>query len=203
MLHSFLESDAAKSPYEQFAKWWADAERSKIDEFNAMVLATSSKEGSPSARVVLLKDFNEEGFIFYTNYNSRKGREILSNPNACLIFFWKELERQIRIEGIVEKVDEKTSDEYFNSRPRGSKIGAWASPQSEVITGREMIEKNALSYQQKFNDATTIPRPAAWGGYIVKPAVVEFWQGRPDRLHDRILYSRQKDKSWKTERLAP
>jgi pyridoxamine 5'-phosphate oxidase len=150
----------------------------------------------------LLKSYTDDGFVFFTNYSSRKGRELAENPKACLVFFWKELERQVRITGSVEKVSASESDEYFKSRPAGSKVGAWASPQSTVIESRETIEQNILQYQQKFESAE-IERPPHWGGYIVIPTVIEFWQGRPSRLHDRLQYSKMQDGSWKIERLAP
>ena len=200
-LESLMESDVAKNPFEQFNKWWDDAINSKLDEVNAMTLATASPEGIPSARIVLLKSVTNEGFVFFTNYQSHKGKELAVNPNACLVFFWKELERQIRITGTVEKVSEADSDDYFNSRPEGSRIGAWASPQSHVIASREIIEHNTEKYKQQFADVG-ITRPPHWGGYIVKPTVIEFWQGRPSRLHDRIQYQHQNE-GWKIERLAP
>ena len=200
-LESLMESDVAKNPFEQFSKWWNDAITSKLDEVNAMTLATASPDGIPSARIVLLKSVTAEGFVFFTNYQSNKGKELAENPNACLVFFWKELERQIRITGTVEKVSEAESDAYFNSRPEGSRIGAWASPQSQVITSREIIENNTEKYKQQFADAH-IARPPHWGGYIVKPTAIEFWQGRPSRLHDRIQYNLQNG-SWEVNRLAP
>jgi pyridoxamine 5'-phosphate oxidase len=166
-----------------------------------MTMATATKHGLPSARIVLLKDFDERGFTFYTNYNSHKGAELHDNPKAALVFFWKELERQVRIEGVVEKVSEQESDEYFNSRPTGSRIGAWSSPQSSVIENRSILDENVTKYSVQFADE--IPRPAHWGGYRVKPVAIEFWQGRSSRLHDRLLYTLQEDNSWKIERLAP
>jgi pyridoxamine 5'-phosphate oxidase len=192
----------AKEPIQQYGYWWAEAIKSEIDEVNAMTLATVKKDGSPSARIVLLKGFDERGFTFYTNYNSNKGKELDESKNACLVFFWKELERQIRVTGSVNRVSEKESDDYFNSRPEGSKIGAWSSPQSLPIFNRDVIEENAVKFQQQFSEKE-IPRPPHWGGYIVSPTSIEFWQGRPSRLHDRILYTLQKDASWKIERLAP
>jgi pyridoxamine 5'-phosphate oxidase len=174
---------------------------SNIEEPNAMTLATSNKQGKPSARIVLLKGLSNEGFLFFTNYESRKGNELKENPYASLLFFWKELERQVRVEGTVTKSDDKKSDEYFQSRPALSKIGAWSSPQSKVIQSREDLEKNVIKYQQQFTKGV-IPRPPHWGGYVLKPAIIEFWQGRPSRLHDRLQYSLDKDK-WLIERLAP
>lgn len=201
-LQTLVETDIATNPIEQFNKWWDEAVNSELDEVNAMTLATASASGMPSARIVLLKSFSAEGFIFFTNYNSHKGKELEENPFACLVFFWKELERQIRITGSIEKVDGAESDEYFNSRPVGSRIGAWASPQSSVIPSRETIESNLVKYQQKFAGGE-ITRPPHWGGFIVKPTIIEFWQGRPNRLHDRIQYSKLEDGKWKIERLAP
>ena len=201
-MQTLLESDIEINPFAQFTKWWDDALKSEIDEMNAMTLATADANAIPSARIVLLKDFSEEVFVFYTNYRSLKGKELEKNPNACLVFFWKELERQVRISGQVKKVSTTESDEYFASRPEGSRIGAWASPQSSVITSREVIEVKAAAYQQEFTDGN-IPRPPHWGGYIVIPAVIEFWQGRPNRLHDRIQYTLKENAVWKIERLAP
>jgi pyridoxamine 5'-phosphate oxidase len=201
-LQSLLETDIAANPFTQFNRWWDDAVKSELDEVNAMTLATASLTGIPSARIVLLKSVTENGFVFFTNYNSHKGKMLEENPQACLVFFWKELERQIRITGKVEKVSAAESDTYFNSRPTGSRIGAWASPQSGVITSREVIEKNIIKYEEEFADVN-IARPPHWGGYMVIPTVIEFWQGRPNRLHDRLQYSKLQDASWKIERLAP
>ena len=201
-LQSLLETDVADNPFEQFNRWWDDAIKSELDEVNAMTLATASATGMPSARIVLLKSVSADGFVFFTNYNSHKGKELLENPFGCLVFFWKELERQIRITGTIEKVSAAESDEYFYSRPVGSRIGAWASPQSSVIPSRETIETNIEKYEQEFA-GTEIARPPHWGGYIVKPTLIEFWQGRPNRLHDRIQYTKQQEGSWKFDRLAP
>jgi pyridoxamine 5'-phosphate oxidase len=200
-LHSLDEKHIAADAIEQFTRWWDDAVKSEIFEVNAMTLATSTKDGKPSARIVLLKGYDEKGFIFFTNYESRKGKELAENPNAALIFFWKEIERQIRIEGIVEKISATESDEYFLSRPEGARIGAWASPQSSVIESRQILETNEAAYASEFKNS--IPRPPHWGGYRVMPLRVEFWQGRSNRLHDRIQYSKTTDGSWKAERLAP
>lgn len=201
-LQSLLETDVASNPFDQFNRWWDDAIKSELDEVNAMTLATASVTGMPSARIVLLKSVSADGFVFFTNYNSHKGKELLENPFGCLVFFWKELERQIRITGTIEKVSAAESDEYFYSRPVGSRIGAWASPQSSVIPSRETIETNIEKYEQEFA-GTEIARPPHWGGYIVKPTLIEFWQGRPNRLHDRIQYTKQQEGSWKFDRLAP
>ena len=201
-LKSLLETAVADNPFEQFNRWWDDAIQSDLEEVNAMTLATASATGMPSARIVLLKAATADGFIFFTNYNSHKGKELEENPFACLVFFWKELERQIRITGTIEKVSAEASDEYFYSRPEGSRIGAWVSPQSDVIPSRETIEANIVKYVQKFK-GSEITRPPHWGGYIVKPTVLEFWQGRPNRLHDRIQYTKQQDGGWGIERLAP
>lgn len=197
-----LEKKAAANPLEQFAKWWKQAVRAGIDEVNAMTLATASADGVPSARIVLLKDFNEKGFSFYTNYASFKGHQLADNPKACLVFFWKELERQVRITGLVEKLPEAESSEYFSSRPWESQLGAMVSPQSQVIDSREWLDEN---YKQRKNEmkGQSIPRPAHWGGYLVKPVMVEFWQGRPSRLHDRLQYNLLDTGEWKLERLAP
>lgn len=200
-MKSLLESDAASDPFAQFGHWWLEAVESKIDEVNAMTLATSSADGFPSARIVLLKGYDRNGFVFFTNYNSQKGQDIAANPKACLLFFWKELERQVRIDGSIEKISAKDSEEYFQSRPVGSRIGAWCSPQSSVIPDRSLLDKNVEFYSNKFN-AQIVPRPDHWGGYIVKPTAIEFWQGRSSRLHDRLRYSKIAD-NWKIERLAP
>lgn len=199
---SLLEADIEKMPVLQFEKWWNDASRADIDEVNAMTLATASATGLPAARIVLLKAFDTRGFVFFTNYESFKGMQLEENPRACLVFFWKELERQVRITGVVEKVTAAESDEYFNSRPLTSRIGAWASPQSQVISSREWLEQNEKKYEANFA-SNTVQRPAYWGGYRVKPVTVEFWQGRPGRLHDRIQYALQEAGTWAIERLAP
>ena len=201
-LKSLNEEDTAPNAYEQFSKWWSEARNSHLHEINAMTLATADKNGTPSARIVLLKGYDARGFVFFTNYNSAKGNELAENPKASLLFFWKELERQVRIDGSVEKISSIESDIYFKSRPVGSQVGAWASPQSTVIENRQVIENNFQKYEQQF-EAGNIPRPEHWGGYLVKPSKIEFWQGRSSRLHDRIQYSLQTDGSWKRERLAP
>ena len=195
---SEIEPDAVK----QFNIWWQDALEAKITEVNAMTLATASSDGMPSARTVLLKGFSEKGFIFFTNYNSFKGQQLVENPKACLVFFWKELERQVRITGIVEKISSKENDAYFQSRPKESQVGAIASPQSQVVESRQWLDDRYEDLAEQFKE-TTIERPGHWGGYIVRPVIIEFWQGRPGRLHDRIQYTLLEDGSWKIERLAP
>lgn len=190
------------NPISQFNIWWQEAILSDIDEVNAMTLSTSSADGIPSARIVLLKGFTEKGFIFFTNYNSYKGKQLLENPKACLVFFWKELERQVRITGIVQKTSTQESDEYFHLRPIASQMGACISPQSTIIENREWLEKRYNEFEKQ-NSADTVQRPFHWGGYIVKPVIMEFWQGRLSRLHDRIEYSLQEDGEWKLVRLAP
>lgn len=199
--HSLTEQDADANPFRQFDTWWQEALNSEIDEPNAMTLATASADGIPSARIVLLKSYDEHGFVFFSNYNSYKGKHMDENPRACLVFFWKELERQVRITGLVEKVSAKESDEYFQSRPEGSRIGAWASPQSAVIASREWLEQQQHQFADKFS-AKSIVRPPHWGGYRVKPITIEFWQGRPNRLHDRLQYTLE-ESGWAIERLAP
>jgi pyridoxamine 5'-phosphate oxidase len=201
-LRSLLESDVEANAIRQFDKWWQEAIHSEIDEVNAMTLATASADGIPAARIVLLKGFDERGFVFFTNYDSFKGLQLAENPRACLVFFWKELERQVRITGLVEKVSAEESDTYFNSRPEGSRIGTWASPQSQVIENREWLEEREKSMVKDFT-GKPLSRPAHWGGYRVKPINIEFWQGRPSRLHDRLQYNLQGDNTWNIERLAP
>lgn len=199
---SLSEKDADANAIKQFGKWWNEALHSKIDEVNAMTLATASIDGLPSARIVLLKEFNEKGFVFFTNYESYKAQQLAENPKACLVFFWKELERQVRITGLIEKISGVQSDEYFHSRPESSRIGAWASPQSRVIESRHWLDEKFNELVNKM-EGTKIDRPPYWGGYIVKPVVIEFWQGRPSRLHDRIQYTLEENGGWKLERLAP
>ena len=199
---SLSENDVESHPVDQFTKWWHQAVNSEILEPNAMTLATASADGLPSARIVLLKGFDKEGFIFYTNYNSYKGLQLEENPKACLVFFWKELERQVRIVGLVNKANAKLSDTYFLSRPQGSQLGAWASPQSKIIESRDWLDNKYLQVEKEFK-GKQLARPPFWGGYVVKPIIIEFWQGRPSRLHDRIQYTLTESGSWKIERLAP
>lgn len=197
-----MENSIAQNPFEQFGRWWEEVLEAKIDEANAMTLATASADGIPSARTVLLKDYGERGFSFFTNYTSYKGKQLEENPKACLVFFWKELERQVRITGLVEKLSEQESDKYFNSRPEANRIGAWVSPQSQTIENRHWLDEK-FNEMVKQLEGTNIKRPSHWGGYIVKPVIIEFWQGRPGRLHDRIQYTMNEDGNWKIERLAP
>ncbi|MES2419205.1 MAG: pyridoxamine 5'-phosphate oxidase [Bacteroidota bacterium] len=195
------EKDVDKSPIRQFENWFTAAIDAQLYEPNVMTLATADKTGKPNARIVLLKGFDEGGFYFYTNYLSTKGKELKKNPQACLVFFWAELERQVRIEGKVEKLDKEASEKYFHSRPKGSQIGAIVSPQSQVITNKTILEAKVTELTATYADKT-IPKPAHWGGYIVRPSSIEFWQGRPSRLHDRIKYDLINGK-WQTSRLAP
>jgi pyridoxamine 5'-phosphate oxidase len=198
---SLDEHNVALDPIAQFSRWFQEAMGSACAEPNAMTLATAEQDGRPSARIVLLKGFDARGFVFFTNYRSRKGRELALNPQGALLFHWIELERQVRIEGEVEMVAREESDEYYASRPLGSRLGAWASPQSEVIARREELQSRLSEVSAKFGDNP--PRPEHWGGYRLAPDVVEFWQGRPNRLHDRVRYIRESATVWKIERLAP
>jgi pyridoxamine 5'-phosphate oxidase len=198
-----LLSDTDENPYRQFAQWFEDAHQSEIREANAMTLATASADGQAHARIVLLKSFDPAGFVFYTNYQSDKGRELAANPRAALLFFWDVLERQVRIEGKVHKVSAQESTLYFQSRPRDSQLGAWTSPQSEVIEGREILTTRLAEVTQQFAGQDPLPRPSYWGGYLLQPERFEFWQGRESRLHDRIRYRQAVDGGWVRERLAP
>lgn len=198
-----LEANCPENPVELFQEWFLNADQTDtVDESNAMTLSTIGTDGFPKSRVVLLKKFTWEGFIFYTNYSSEKGKAITNNNNVCLSFFWPSLEQQIIIKGKAEKIAENLSDGYFESRPDGSKLGAWASNQSSVVSSREELDQNLKSFENKYKNQE-IPRPNHWGGFIVKPESIEFWQGRPNRMHDRIRYTLQKDFNWKMERLAP
>ncbi len=200
-LNSLNEDDVAASPIIQFEKWWHDASKSEILEYNAMTLASTGHDGMPEARTVLLKAFDDQGFVFFTNYNSAKSQQLDFNTNCCLLFFWKELERQVRINGTAERISMKESIDYFDSRPDGSKIGAWASPQSMVVAGKVWLKETFEYYAERFKHGQ-IPKPPHWGGYRIKPTKIEFWQGRPSRMHDRILYTPEGE-GWKRERLAP
>jgi pyridoxamine 5'-phosphate oxidase len=198
-----LETTIPEDPINLFHKWFYETEeQGNSGEVNAMTVATIGLDGFPKSRVVLLKKFNEEGFIFYTNYNSEKGKAISVNPNVCLSFFWHTMERQVIIKGIAEKTLESVSDSYFDSRPDGSKLGAIVSPQSEIIPSRDFLEHNLKTLEKEFYEKEII-RPKNWGGFLVKPIEVEFWQGRPNRLHDRIRYQLQDDYSWSIDRLSP
>lgn len=199
--HTLETSGADKDPFRQFLKWYGQECKIEGEDASAMSLATVSVQGKPSLRTVFLRGADKKGFCFYTNYNSRKGRELSANRNACLLFFWKETQRQVIIEGRVEKLPPEKSDAYFASRPRGNQLGAWSSQQSQVIPDRKVLEEWVKEFTRLFQ-GKKIPRPAHWGGYRLVPSAFEFWQGRESRLHDRIVYKRQK-KGWKMERLSP
>ncbi len=192
----------AADPIIQFGKWFNEAVDAELVEPNAMTLATATKDGKPSARIVLLKECNQDGFVFYTNYDSHKGKVIEENNAVALVFNWLELHRQVRIEGLATKLSVETSTEYFQSRPRGSQVGAWASPQSSIISSREVIEQKKDEIEKKYADIALLPLPPFWGGYLVIPDQIEFWQGRPNRLHDRISYAKDNN-FWVRNRLAP
>lgn len=195
------ETEVDPNPFQQFRLWFEEAVTAQLPEPNAMTLATASKTGMPSARIVLLKGVDDRGFVFYTNFESRKGQELRDNPQAVLVFLWKQLERQVRIEGPVEVVSDAEADAYFHSRPLASQLGAWASEQSRVIANREVLEQRFQTLQTQYENQE-IPRPSHWGGFRVLPQQIEFWQGRPSRLHDRLCYQLQQG-SWLIERLAP
>lgn len=196
------EADAAADPIAQFERWFADARQAGMPEVNAMTLATADATGAPSARIVLLKDVGPRGFLFFTNYGSRKGLELAANPRAALCFYWQPLERQVRVEGVVERVSRQESEAYFRTRPVPAQTAAWASAQSSVIPSRDQIEQRQRELVQQLGDGP-VPLPEFWGGYRVLPATVEFWQGRPSRLHDRLRYRRAADGAWAIERLSP
>jgi len=200
---ALTETNVDANPIRQFQAWIDEVRANGVSEQDAisMTLATATKAGEPDARIVLLKSFDDRGFVFYTNYQSRKAKELSDNARACLLFYWAQLWRQVRIEGTVEKASDEDSDEYFQSRPTGSKLGAWTSNQSEVIASREVLEVRFAELQERFGD--NVPRPPHWGGYRVKPNAIEFWQGQENRLHDRLRYRLQQDGSWLIERLAP
>jgi pyridoxamine 5'-phosphate oxidase len=200
-LRMLTENEACIDAIDQFTYWWQDAFESQIDEVNAMTLCTVTADGKPDGRIVLLKGYDSSGFSFFTNYESTKGKELAANPNATLVFFWKEIERQVRISGTVDKLTDVENDVYYQSRPRGSQLGAWASPQSQPINNRQVLELNLASLQKEYGE-DHIPRPAHWGGYRLTPQSIEFWQGRPNRLHDRLLYQKINN-DWRFVRLAP
>ena len=200
-LAGLRRADLAADPIQQFHSWLQQAIGAQLLEPTAMTLATADKAGRSSARVVLLKGLDDRGFVFYTNYESRKARELLENSNASLVFYWAELERQVRVGGTASRISRDESERYFKSRPRGHQLGAWVSTQSEVIAGRAVLEERLKEYERRYPDA--VPLPPFWGGYVVAPSEIEFWQGRPNRLHDRFRYTRQKDGLWLIERLAP
>ena len=196
------ESNIDPNPFQQFALWFQQALNAQLPEPNAMTLATVSSDGQPSARIVLLKHFDKRGFVLYTNYESLKGKQLITNPQAALVFWWAELERQVRVEGTVEKVSESESDSYFHSRPQGSKIGAWVSKQSQIIESRDILDQRLVELKAQYQEQK-IPRPPHWGGFRVVPQVVEFWQGRPNRLHDRLCYRLTEEDIWVVQRLSP
>jgi pyridoxamine 5'-phosphate oxidase len=194
--------NAEKDPIDQFNKWFKEALVNDLLEPNAMTLSTVNASGRPSSRIVLLKEIANNKFVFYTNYQSNKGKALEENPACAINFFWPELERQVRIEGMAERVDEPTATAYFQSRPRGSQLGAWASPQSSLIKDRELLEKRVAELEKLYEGKEVLPKPKQWGGYAVEPFLFEFWQGRSNRLHDRLLYTMENN-SWRIDRLAP
>lgn len=201
-LQRLCEADLDPNPFKQFQKWFDQALEVQLLEPNAMTLATVTADGRPSARVVLLRHFDEQGFVFYTNYESQKGQELAQNPWAALVFWWAELERQVRIEGHTQRIPNQESDQYFQSRPWGSRLGAWASQQSQVIESRKVLEDRLQELKTQYQNQD-IPRPPHWGGYCLRPTSIEFWQGRPNRLHDRLRYHRLDNGNWLIERLSP
>ncbi len=202
-LQELSETDADPDPIAQFANWFETAIKAQVPDPNGMTLATVGLTGKPASRVVLLKGFDRQGFVFYTNYHSHKSQELEAHPWAALTFWWVALERQVRIEGRAEKISAAESDTYFHSRPRDSQLGAWASPQSEVIVDRQVLEQNLLDLEKKYAGQEFIPRPEHWGGWRIVPEAIEFWQGRSSRLHDRLLYQLQSDDTWLRSRLSP
>ena len=198
---SLNETNMPQNPMEVFNVWLDFAINSGLTEPNAMTVATATADGKPSARVVLLKEVNDNGFVFFTNYMSRKGRELIVNPEVAIVFDWHNLERQVRVEGRAEKLSAEESEAYFNERPEDAKIGAWASPQSKIVKDREELEKHLEEIEEQFEDMP-VHRPSHWGGYLIRPSVIEFWQGRPSRMHDRIVYYKTED-GWTMHRLAP
>ncbi|SPE20046.1 Pyridoxine/pyridoxamine 5'-phosphate oxidase [Burkholderiales bacterium] len=199
---ALLEDDAGDDPIALFGRWYEEAVHAGGRDPNAMSLATTDAGGHPSVRIVLCKEFDHAGFVFFTNYSSRKGRDLSHNPNGCLLFYWPDLERQVRVSGAVQTISTAESDAYFAERPLAARIGAWASPQSEPIAGRESLERRYGEMEQRFAGQATPPRPPHWGGYRLVPDSLEFWQGRPSRLHDRLLFSRR-GVEWELVRLAP
>ena len=202
--HELSAESVADDPITQFQSWFDDALDAEVEEPNAMTLATAGPDAHPSARIVLLKGVDERGFVFYSNYNSRKGAELAQNPHAALVFWWEPLERSVRIEGRVDRLPAEESTAYFHSRPHGSQLGAWASPQSRVIDSRNDIEDRLAQLKEEYDEGDDIPRPKNWGGYVVRPTSIEFWQGRPNRLHDRLCFRREDlESDWTLDRLAP
>jgi pyridoxamine 5'-phosphate oxidase len=197
------KNDVAQNPIDQFKTWWQQTKDANIEEPNAMTLSTLDENNFPDARIVLLKGLSEDGFTFFTNYDSTKGKNIALNPKVQISFFWKELERQVRIKGVAFKISEQESTAYFQSRPKGSQIGAWASQQSQVIANRTVLENDFQKLEAQYATEDVLPKPPFWGGYIVKPVTIEFWQGRSSRLHDRLHYTLQEDNNWLIERLSP
>jgi len=195
-------SDIVGSPFEQFKTWFQEALDSQLPEPNAFNIASVSADGKPSSRIVLLKEIEADGFVFYSNYNSRKGQDFAANPNVAMNFVWLELQRQVRIEGTIQKVPFAQSEAYFHKRPKGSQIGAWASPQSDIIIDRSVLEQRVVDLQAQYKDVDQLPCPEHWGGYIIKPTRIEFWQGRTSRLHDRLCFELV-DGAWEVKRLAP